>query len=47
MHERGGLQGLPRGFAGHTGCGEVAQFVVNQREQFLGGPVFAAFDGRQ
>ncbi len=47
MHERGGLQGLPRGFAGHAGGREVAQLVVNEGEQLFGGPTLAALNGGQ
>jgi hypothetical protein len=36
MDEGGGLKGLAGGFAGHPGGGQVAQFLIYEREQLLG-----------
>lgn len=35
MHQRGGLQGLPRRFMRHFGGRELPQFVINQGQQLL------------
>jgi hypothetical protein len=45
MHQRRGLQGLPRRFAGHFVRGQPAQFLVNQREQFVRGLRVALLNG--
>lgn len=37
MHQRGGLQRLARGLVGHFECGEPAEFLIDEREQFFGG----------
>lgn len=37
MDERGGLQRVAGGFAGHLVRGEAAQFLINQRQPFVGG----------
>jgi hypothetical protein len=37
MNEGGGLQSLARGFVRHSMRGKLAQFVVNERKQFLSG----------
>src|SRR5439155_10639336 len=37
MHQSGGLEGLSGGFAGKLGCSGMAKFVVNQRQESLGG----------
>jgi len=37
MDERRRLQGLAGGFVGHPGRREPPQFVIDQREQLLGG----------
>jgi len=34
MHQSGGLKGVSGRFMGHFLRGELAQFVVNEREQF-------------
>jgi len=36
VNERRGLECLPGGFAGDSLGGKLAQFLVNQRQQFLG-----------
>jgi hypothetical protein len=41
VHEGGGLEGLARHFVGHLVRRELAQFVVDQRQEFLGGLSFA------
>src|SRR5258707_814240 len=33
MHQRRGLQRLARGFMGHFASGELAQFIIDQRQQ--------------
>ena len=35
VDERGRLQSLPSHFAGHLVCGDAAQFVIHEREEFL------------
>jgi hypothetical protein len=35
MHQRGGLQRLPCGFASHFVRGKLAQFFINKRKNFL------------
>ena len=47
MDERGGLQRLVRRFVGHLVGGELAQFFIDQRQQFIGGFGVAVFDGLQ
>jgi len=37
MHQRGGLEGLAGRFAGHLLRGQLAQFVVSQRQEFPSG----------
>jgi hypothetical protein len=37
VDERGGLERVAGGFAGHLVRGQAAQFVVNHRQQFVGG----------
>ena len=45
MHQRGGLQGLIGGFAGHFRPRKLAQLAINQRQQFLGGLRITLLDG--
>src|SRR5439155_27256324 len=45
MHGRGGLKSLAWRFLGHLVRGEFAQFLVNQRQQFVGSFWIAFFDG--
>jgi hypothetical protein len=45
MDERGGLQRLVRRFVGHLVGGELAQFFIDQRQQFISGFGVALFDG--
>ena len=33
MHERGGLERVPRLLAGHLRAGELAEFGIDEREQ--------------
>ena len=47
MHERGGLEGLARRFIGHADRGQLAQFLENQRQQFVRGSGVALLDGLQ
>lgn len=37
VNERGGLQSLARGFAGHPVRGQSPQLIINQRQQLLRG----------
>ena len=37
MHERRGLESMPRDFVRHLLRGETAQFLIHQWKQFLGG----------
>jgi hypothetical protein len=41
MHERRRIQRVARGFSNHVRCGQLAQFVANERQQPLGGCGFA------
>jgi len=45
MHQRGGLQSVVGRFPCHSGRGELAQFAINQRQQFVGGFGVAMLDG--
>ena len=45
MDERGRLEGVARAFPGHFMRGQAAQFVVNQRQQFVRGLGVALLDG--
>ena len=45
MNESGGLQGLARPFPGHLLRRQLAQFVINQRQELLGGVRVALLDG--
>ena len=36
MHQRGGLQSLAGGFAGHFGCRQLAQFIIDQGQELVG-----------
>ena len=47
VHERGRLQGMPGGFLGHFGRRELAEFIIDQREQFCGSLGIAMIDGFQ
>src|SRR5262249_23011861 len=44
MHQRRGLQGISRGLIRHPGSCELAQLLINQREQFISRPGVAALD---
>ena len=44
VDQRGRLQGLAGTFLGHAGSGELAQLVVDQRQELLGGRGIAGFD---
>jgi hypothetical protein len=37
VNERGGLQGVTRCFIHHPDSGKFAQFLVNERQQLVGG----------
>ena len=39
-----GLQGLAGRFVGHLAGGELAQLLIDHRQQFVGGPGIALFD---
>jgi hypothetical protein len=45
MDQRGGLQRLVELFAGHLVGGELAQFVIDQRQQFIRRFGVAGLDG--
>ena len=45
MHQRGGLQSLVRRFVGHARRRQLAQLLIDQRKQFIGGPGIAMLDG--
>ena len=45
MHERGGLKRVAGLFAGHLRAGELAQFGIDEREQFLPGAGIPVLDG--
>jgi hypothetical protein len=47
VDERGGLEGLAGSLLGHPRGGELAQLVVDEREQFLRGAGVALVDGVQ
>ena len=47
VDEGGGLEGLPRRLLGQAVGGELAQLVVDQRQQLLGSVRVALLDGRQ
>ena len=36
VHQGGGLQRLPGGFAGQFVCRQLAQLMIDQRQEFLG-----------
>jgi hypothetical protein len=40
MHKGGGLEGLAGRFLSHTRGGQLAQFIIDQRQQFLRSPGF-------
>ena len=44
MHERSALQSMIRPFAGHLGCGQFAQFIIDERKEFLRCGWIAGFD---
>ena len=44
MHERGGLERLARFFMSHFFEGEPPQFLIDQRQQLLGGLLLAALN---
>jgi hypothetical protein len=41
VHQGGGLQGLTGRLSSHLVRGQGAQFIVNERQQFLGGVLVA------
>ena len=45
MHERGGLQCLIGRFIRHARSRQLAQFAIDQRQQFIGGLGIALLDG--
>ena len=45
MNERGGLKRVAGGFVRHLVRGQAAEFLINQRQQFVGGPGIALLDG--
>jgi hypothetical protein len=45
MHQRGGIQRLPWLLPGELLRGELAQLVVDQRQQLVGGVRIALVDG--
>ena len=45
MDQHCGLQSLIRRFVGHPVSAELAQFLIDQRQQFIGGTGIAVFDG--
>jgi hypothetical protein len=47
MNERGGLERLPEFFLGQPLRGESSQFVVDERQELLGGLRIALLDGEQ
>jgi hypothetical protein len=47
MHQCGGLQGLPGLFLGHPLGSQLTQFVIDQRQELLGGGRVALLDGGQ
>ncbi len=44
MNECSGLECLARHFVDHFVRGKLAKFLVNQRQEFLGGPWVALLD---
>jgi hypothetical protein len=47
VDECGGLQGVPGILPRHLGGGELAEFLINEREQFLCSLRLALLDGIQ
>src|ERR1044071_3621262 len=47
VHQRGRLKSMARGFVSHPACSELTQFVIDQRQQLIGGFRIAAFDGTE
>ena len=45
MDEGGGLERVPRRFAGHLVRGQAAKLFIDERQQFLCGLGIALFDG--
>ncbi len=45
QHQRPRLQCLVGHFAGHLGRRELAEFAIDHRQQFIGGPRGAVLDG--
>src|SRR5689334_15645469 len=45
MNKRGGLEGVTRSFTGHLVRGQAAQFIVNDRQKFVGGLGVTLLDG--
>jgi hypothetical protein len=45
MHQRRGVERLARPFMRELGGGELAQFLVDQRQKLLGGTRIAGIDG--
>jgi len=45
VDERGGLQRMTGGFVRHLVRGEAAEFLIDQREQFIGSLAIAMLDG--
>jgi len=45
MHQRGGLQSLVGRFVRHARRSQLAQLLIDQRKQFIGGLGVALFDG--
>jgi hypothetical protein len=37
VHESGGLQRVARGFIGHARDSQLAEFIIDQRQEFIGG----------
>jgi phosphoribosylaminoimidazole carboxylase (NCAIR synthetase) len=44
VDEGGGLQGLAGRFVGHLGGGQLAQILIDERQQLLGGLRVALLD---
>jgi hypothetical protein len=47
VNQGGGLERLTGGFVRHPGGRQFTQFLIDQREQFVGGLGIASLDGRQ
>src|SRR5207302_7632639 len=47
MHERSRLKRLPWGFVGEFVCGQSAQFIIDNRQQFLSGLGFPLLNAVQ